>query len=80
MAKYCKVFQTNAKCDFNLKKRAGDGESEDSWLQVYHRLASHITSLGMFSHLQNVDSARKTPLTRLTCESSETALSVKDLE
>lgn len=33
-----------------------------------------------FSHLHNVDSARKTLLTRLTCESSETAVSVKDLE
>ena len=54
MAKYCKVFQTNAKCDFNLKKRAGDCEAGDSWLWVYHRLASHITSLGMFSYLQNV--------------------------
>ena len=43
--------ETNASCDFNLKKRAGDCESGDSWIQVYHRLASHITSLGMFSHL-----------------------------
>ena len=74
MAKYCKVFQTNAKCDFNLKKRAGDGESEDSWLQVYHRLASHITSLGMFSHLQNVlihaTKTYGTPTVSLTCFSA----------
>lgn len=36
--KYCKIFQTNARYYFNLKKRAEEWESGDPWLWVYHKL------------------------------------------